>query len=168
LATGEARILGKRIDLSALRADQTMFPIELTITQIEMPDGPMFTAFIRDTTERKRAADERDRAAEALRTSEYRFRTLARQAPVGIIAVDLEGRCIFVNERWCKMAGMNSGQAMERGWQELGQRGVLACYRARRWPLGEKTARPGGHEPLVERSEIWIAPADRHCHRGRR
>jgi PAS domain S-box-containing protein len=118
LATGEARILNKRIDLSALRADQTTFPIELTITRIEMPDGPMFTAFIRDTTDRKRAADERDRVADALRTSEYRFRTLARQAPVGIIAIDLDGRCIFVNERWCKMAGMNSDQAIEHGWQD--------------------------------------------------
>jgi PAS domain S-box-containing protein len=118
LATGEGRILGKRIDLSALRADQTTFPIELTVTEIDMPDGPMFTAFIRDTTERKRATDERDRSADALRTSEQRFRMLARQAPVGIIAVDLEGRCMFVNERWCKMAGMNSEQAMERGWQE--------------------------------------------------
>src|SRR5262249_8735113 len=45
LDTGTTRILGKRIELSALRADGTEFPIELTVTRIEVPGEPMFTAF---------------------------------------------------------------------------------------------------------------------------
>jgi PAS domain S-box-containing protein len=118
LATGMSRILGRRVEMSALRADGTEFPIELTVAPIEVPEGPMFTAFIRDTTERRQAVEERERAADALRASEYRFRTLTRQAPVGIIAMNREGRCNFVNERWCKMAGMSTEQAMEHGWHD--------------------------------------------------
>jgi PAS domain S-box-containing protein len=132
LTSGQARILGRRVELSALRADGTEFPIELALTRMDVPGGPMFTAFIRDNTDRKQAAEERDRAADALRASEYRFRTLTRQAPVGIIAMDRDGRCNFVNERWCTMAGMSAEQSMEHGWHEAvhpdDRQSVLASF----------------------------------------
>src|SRR5467141_1439833 len=53
LATGEGPILGKRLELEAMRADGAEFPIELTITAIKSRSGTLFTAFIRDITERK-------------------------------------------------------------------------------------------------------------------
>jgi PAS domain S-box-containing protein len=132
LGTGNARILGKRVEISALRADGTEFPIELTVTRIEVPGGPMFTAFIRDTTDRRQSAEQREKAADALRASESQFRTLTRQAPVGIIAMDREGNCNFVNERWCAMAGMSPEQAVEHGWHDAihpeDRHGVLAAF----------------------------------------
>jgi PAS domain S-box-containing protein len=92
----------------------------------------MFTAFIRDTTDRMRSAEERERAADALRASEYRFRSVTRQAPVGIIALDREGRCNFVNERFCAIAGMGPEQAMDHGWHEAihpeDRQSVLAAF----------------------------------------
>jgi PAS domain S-box-containing protein len=132
LGTGTPRILGKRIEISAIRADGTEFPIELTVTRVELPGGPMFTAFIRDTTDRKQAAEQREKAADALRASESQFRTLTRQAPVGIIAMDREGNCQFVNERWCTMAGMSPEQAVEHGWHDAlhpeDRQAVLAAF----------------------------------------
>jgi PAS domain S-box-containing protein len=53
LAGGEGRILGKRRELAAIRADGTEFPIELAIASIATGPTPMFTAFIRDITARK-------------------------------------------------------------------------------------------------------------------
>src|SRR6267142_1108173 len=53
LATGEGPILGKRLELEAIRADGTEFPIELAITAIGATSKPMFTGFIRDITARK-------------------------------------------------------------------------------------------------------------------
>jgi PAS domain S-box-containing protein/diguanylate cyclase (GGDEF)-like protein len=53
LATGEGPILGKRLELEAMRADGAEFPVELTITAIKSRSGTLFTAFIRDITERK-------------------------------------------------------------------------------------------------------------------
>jgi PAS domain S-box-containing protein len=92
----------------------------------------MFTAFLRDTTDRKEAAEEQERAADAVRACEYRYRTLTRQAPVGIIATDAEGRCDFVNERWCVMTGMSPEQASELGWHEAihpdDRQSVLAAF----------------------------------------
>jgi PAS domain S-box-containing protein/diguanylate cyclase (GGDEF)-like protein len=55
LATGEGPILGKRLELEAIRADGTEFPIELAITAIGATSTPMFTGFIRDITARKEA-----------------------------------------------------------------------------------------------------------------
>ena len=55
LATGEGTILGKRLELEAVRADGTEFPIELAITPIKSESMPLFTAFIRDITRRREA-----------------------------------------------------------------------------------------------------------------
>jgi len=53
LATGEARVLNKRIELVALRASGEEFPIELAITPLRGNDTITFSAFIRDVTEHK-------------------------------------------------------------------------------------------------------------------
>jgi PAS domain S-box-containing protein len=66
LATGEGRILGRRIEVTALRADGTEFPIELTADVIRQAGPPMFTAYLRDLTEVKQyeaALNERVRLA---------------------------------------------------------------------------------------------------------
>jgi len=59
---------------------------------------------------------ERKRSEFALRESEGRFRTLASHAPVGIFQTDMEGRNLFVNDRWCEMAGLSPEEARGDGW----------------------------------------------------
>jgi PAS domain S-box-containing protein len=73
--------------------------------------GKLIGAFnmLVDVTERKR--DE-----ELLRESEQRFRMLASHAPVGIFQTGPTGETIFVNERWCAMAGLSADQARGLGW----------------------------------------------------
>jgi PAS domain S-box-containing protein len=65
IATGEARILGQRLVLPALRADGTEFPAELTITRVEASGPPMFTGLIRDITDRLRTEAEREQLLQA-------------------------------------------------------------------------------------------------------
>jgi PAS domain S-box-containing protein len=66
LASGEGAVIGKRIELVAMRRDGSEFPVELAITPIPAEGPPLFTGFIRDITERKRVeAAERDARAEA-------------------------------------------------------------------------------------------------------
>jgi diguanylate cyclase (GGDEF)-like protein/PAS domain S-box-containing protein len=55
LATGEGPVLGKRLELEAMRVDGTEFPIELALTAIKSRSAPLFTGFIRDITARKEA-----------------------------------------------------------------------------------------------------------------
>jgi PAS domain S-box-containing protein len=54
LTSGEGRMLGQRLELSAERRDGTEFPIELTITRIESKGAAMFTGYLRDITDRKK------------------------------------------------------------------------------------------------------------------
>jgi len=57
LATGVGSMLGKRIELTAMRADATEFPAEISITRIGSDTPPKFTGFLRDISERKRAEE---------------------------------------------------------------------------------------------------------------
>jgi PAS domain S-box-containing protein len=58
LATGEARILDRRIEITAVHADGSEFPTELTVTRTGPPEAPAFTGYIRDITDRQRAEQE--------------------------------------------------------------------------------------------------------------
>ena len=58
LATGEARVLGNRIEMTAVRADGSEFPVELAITRIPVDGPPSFTVYLRDITERKQSEEE--------------------------------------------------------------------------------------------------------------
>jgi len=75
LATGEARVLGKRIEMTAVRADGSEFPIELAITRIPLEGPPSFTGYLRDITERKRAEQELRRSEAFLAEAQHLSRT---------------------------------------------------------------------------------------------
>ena len=55
--TGQSRLLGKLIEITALRRDGSEFPIELTIVEIDRDQEHYFSAFIRDITKRKEAEE---------------------------------------------------------------------------------------------------------------
>jgi PAS domain S-box-containing protein len=55
LATGEAKVLGRRVELSGLRADGTEFPVELAIATTQAEGQRLFTAYVRDISDRQRA-----------------------------------------------------------------------------------------------------------------
>ena len=57
LDTGQAAILGRRLELSALRADGTTFPVELTVVSVAKGDRPLFIGTVRDITERREAQE---------------------------------------------------------------------------------------------------------------
>ena len=58
LATGERRMLDRRIETTAVRADGIEFPVELAITEITVSGPPVFTGHLRDITDRREAEDE--------------------------------------------------------------------------------------------------------------
>jgi PAS domain S-box-containing protein len=65
LSTGEGKILGTRVEVSAVRADGTEFPVEVAITAVRLDGPPIFVAYLRDITARKKA-EEQARHAEKL------------------------------------------------------------------------------------------------------
>jgi PAS domain S-box-containing protein len=69
LATGESHLLGKKLELTAVRADGTDFPVELAIARIRLEGPPRFTAFIRDISGQRQAQAELLKAKEAAEAS---------------------------------------------------------------------------------------------------
>ena len=57
LETGETRLLGRRMEMRAVRADGTEFPVELTITRVPVAGPASFTGYLRDISDRKRAEE---------------------------------------------------------------------------------------------------------------
>src|SRR5262249_5816164 len=51
--TGVATMVGRRIEMPALRRSGEEFPVELALSQIATETGPIFTAHIQDISERK-------------------------------------------------------------------------------------------------------------------
>ncbi|MEA2685794.1 MAG: phosphoserine phosphatase RsbU/P [Actinomycetota bacterium] len=71
-ATGEGPILGRRMEVSALRRDGTELTVELSVTRVGDVDPPLFSGYVRDITPIRQAAAElaasRERLAHIART----------------------------------------------------------------------------------------------------
>ncbi len=63
--TGDSYLIGKRIEMIAIRKDKKLFPIEISIVSIQLSNQKIFTSFIRDITEQKKVAQDLKTAKEA-------------------------------------------------------------------------------------------------------
>jgi PAS domain S-box-containing protein len=96
--TLKPHVIGKRIEIIGMRADGSEVPIELALSVLEFPVR-IFTAFIRDITERKLAAEEINRSAtmlQAIQKSQAQF------------IVDITGSTAFETLLSCLLAMTNS------------------------------------------------------------
>lgn len=98
LATGEARVLNRILELPAVHKDGTEFPTELYIVRVPGSDPPVFTSHIRDIRERKRTEA-------ALRAAEKQYRGLFLSAPDAIVLADVERRILDVNPAFTRVLG---------------------------------------------------------------
>ena len=94
LETGEGPILGRRIEMPALRADGREIPVELAVTALPDADPPAFTGFLRDIGERRRAEAANRRLAAIVQTTDD-----------AVGALDLEGRITSWNPGAERMYG---------------------------------------------------------------
>ncbi len=103
-----------------IHRDGQIIAIEAWATPMFDQDGNVIYALttFQDITERKRSEQERQRALEQLWYSEQRYSTLADTAPVGIFRTDIQGNCLYGNERSFMMIGQTQSQSMGIGWSE--------------------------------------------------
>ncbi|MEN3285534.1 MAG: hypothetical protein V7607_6674 [Solirubrobacteraceae bacterium] len=86
VSTGTSRMVGHPVELDAMRADGSTFPIELAVTRPEVPGPPLFCGYLRDVTERKEA----ERSLQALAEEQTALRRVATA-----VAAELEPARLF-------------------------------------------------------------------------
>ena len=99
------------------------------------------------------------RAAElALRESREHYTNLLAATPVGVYEADQDGRCTFVNDKWCEMTGLGFDGSLGEGWIE----GIYPEDREKvlsKWAAIKEEKRPGHLEFRLfkESGEItWV------------
>jgi two-component system CheB/CheR fusion protein len=70
LATGEGPVLGKRIEITGIRADGSEILLELAITPLRIENETVFTAYLRDITDRSRGQEASRRLAAIIESSD--------------------------------------------------------------------------------------------------
>ena len=112
MATGDGPILGLRLELTALRSSGAEFPVEVAITRINTAGPPLFTGYIRDITERKRAEA-------SLRESEHRLRFIMDSAPQKIFTATSNGEVDYFNPIWMEFTGLSFEYIKGWGWKQF-------------------------------------------------
>jgi two-component system, sensor histidine kinase and response regulator len=112
LDTGEASVLNKPVELSALHRDGHEFPIEITIWPLEDEDGTTFSAFVRDITKRLETE-------EALRRAEARKTALLESIAEGVVTTDADGRITSINPAMERLSGWRQVEVVGRNYSEV-------------------------------------------------
>ena len=107
-----SRTAERREAVSALRADGEKFRLEASISKTEVGGTTLFTAILRDVTERKALED-------ALRESEQRFHTLANNMSQLSWMADSKGWIFWYNQRWLDYTGRTLKEMQGWGWKKV-------------------------------------------------
>jgi PAS domain S-box-containing protein len=117
--TGESVLIGRRVELTGMRADGTEVPVELAITRVEGADPPMFTGTIRDISDRKRAEEEREQllqleqlASSNARQTRDQLEAILSGVADAVTAQAPDGRLLFANQAAVDLLGFKSRDAL--------------------------------------------------------
>ena len=110
---GETRgMAASRPDIAGLRANGEEFPIEASISRIEVNGEIVLTAILRDLTERRRAE-------EALRDRDFKLSLFLRNAPASMAMYDRDLRVLLASDQWAKDMGLGDTDARGKLLSEL-------------------------------------------------
>ncbi len=98
--TGKGEVIGKTLELSAIRKDGDEFPIELSVSSLRLKNKWYSVGILRDITKRKQTEKK-------IRESEERNRLLIETMNDGIVIVDRKDDIVFVNLKLCEMLGFS-------------------------------------------------------------
>jgi PAS domain S-box-containing protein len=117
------RPMGAGMELAGRRKDGSEFPAEISLSAVTTRDGRIFSAAIRDVTDRVRA--------------ETKFRGLLEAAPDAIVGVDPAGHIVLVNSRAESLFGYARGELIGQLIETLVPETVHSVHPAHRTHYAE-------------------------------
>jgi PAS domain S-box-containing protein len=134
-----ARPMGIGMELAGRRHDGAEFPVEVSLTSIQIDGQLLVMAAVRDITERKRA--------------EAKFRSLLEAAPDAIVGVNPDGLIALVNTQAEALFGYERNQLIGRPVELLVPGAADNIH--------SPSPNPGFRDPRTRSAEAWIALAGR-------
>jgi PAS domain S-box-containing protein len=124
--------MGQHLALTGVRADGAEFPIDASVSQVQLHGTGLLIVILRDVTERKQIEA-------ALRENEQRYRTLFSKATDGILLLDTEGNIVDANDSFGRMHGYAIDELLQLNLPRLDtpETRALAPERIRRILAGE-------------------------------
>lgn len=107
LQTGEKRIIDKRLEIVAQHRQGHEFPVELTISTATVGEELLFTAFLRDISERQKML-------ERVKQSEERNRQIVENALDAVVTADDRGMIDTWNQQAVETFGWTKQEAVGR------------------------------------------------------
>lgn len=119
LARGaDAKLADRRLELAALRADGTEFPIEITFSALRVDASWTLHAFIRDLSEVRDSEAEQARLVRELRSAlhgaERRFDAIVGSLSDPVTIRDAQHRFVYANQAAVTLLGFESWEQMRR------------------------------------------------------
>ncbi|MGH2926848.1 MAG: PAS domain-containing protein, partial [Solirubrobacteraceae bacterium] len=116
IASGRHAVAERRLELAALRADGSEFPIEITFSAVRVQSEWTFHAFVTDISARRASELERDRLVRELRRAlhgaERRFDAIVGSLSDPVTIRDPEHRFVYANQAALDHLGFDS-------WEQL-------------------------------------------------
>lgn len=135
--------------LTARRSDETEFPVEASVSRVDAGERRLFTVSLRDVSER-------ERAAEALRQSEARYRTIVETQTELVCRFLPDTTLTFVNEAYGRYFGQTAAALIGQSFLPLIPEGERDAVRAR--IASQVAARKGStHEHAVIAADGAVA-----------
>jgi len=154
MQTGERRLDWNSVEISAIRGDGREIQIEISFGEYHENDKRLFTAVIRDITERKLAET-------ALRTSQERYRFLAEAVPQHVWSATPAGLIDYANQRTFDYFGFDAKQGIIDEWHlSIHPDDLPVC--AENWKRALKTG-----EPYQAEIRLKAADGEYQWHLGR-
>ncbi len=112
-STGQGPIIGKTLEVEALRKDGTKFPVELSLSSVKLNDVWHAIGIITDITVRKKAEEESQR-------SERNFKAMFEHSHDGILIANVKTKQFHsCNDAMCKMLGYSKEEIIEVGVKDI-------------------------------------------------
>ncbi len=110
--TGQKKIIGIGREVEGLHKNGRIFPVELSICEIELNNETFFSGFVRDISDRKFAEIELQKVSKKLQL-------ILDHAGEGVYGLDIDGNTIFANKAAEKLLGYSQDEMLNKSQHEL-------------------------------------------------
>ena len=111
-ASADSELFNDGLEIDGQRVDGSMFPVHLSVRELNLEHGRRYTALIRDISEQKASEEQ-------IRRQNERLNATVEYSPIGISMADMDLRIIAANSAFANMLGYETAELVGRKFTEF-------------------------------------------------